>query len=44
MAARIGEYVEAGVRHFVLDFVGPSGDYIEQIQKFVSEVRPLIKG
>ena len=44
VAARIGEYVEAGVRHFVLDFVGPSGDYIEQIQKFSSEVRPLIKG
>jgi probable F420-dependent oxidoreductase len=44
VAARIDEYVEAGVRHFVLDFVGPSGDYTEQIQKFASEVRPLIKG
>ena len=44
VAARLQEYVDAGVRHFVLDFVGPSEDYIEQIERFASDVRPLIRG
>jgi len=44
IAARVQEYVDAGVRHFVLDFVGPSEDYMEQIERFACDVRPLICG
>ena len=44
VAESINEYIQAGVRHFVLDFVGPSEDHIDQIKMFASEVRPLIQG
>ena len=42
IASRMQEYIDAGIRHFVLDFVGPSEDYMEQIERFASDVRPLI--
>jgi probable F420-dependent oxidoreductase len=43
IASRMQEYIDAGSRHFVLDFLGPSEDYMEQIERFASDVRPLIR-
>ncbi len=42
VAAAIGKFVDAGVRHFVLDFVGPVEDRPQQIQRFAEDVRPLL--
>lgn len=42
VAARINEYREAGVRHFVLDCTGPFGDRYAQLERFAQEVRPLL--
>ena len=41
VADRINEFRRAGVRHFVLDMVGPNEDRMEQLQRFVTEVKPL---
>ncbi len=35
-------YYEAGVRHFILDLVGPMADRNSQLERFVSEVKPLL--
>jgi probable F420-dependent oxidoreductase len=42
VAERIAAFEQAGVRHVVLDPVGPAGDRDEQLQRFTEEVRPLL--
>lgn len=42
MAARIREFHAAGVRHVVMDFVGPYEERDRQIERFAQEVRPLL--
>ena len=42
VAARIAEFRDAGVRHFVLDMTGPYQERDEQLQRFAREVRPLL--
>ena len=42
VAARIAEYREAGVRHFILDCTGPFKDRDAQLERFAREVRPLL--
>ncbi len=42
VAERVNEYFEAGCRHFILDLTGPYEDRDEQIERFASEVRPLL--
>lgn len=42
VAARIAEYREAGVRHFILDCTGPFADRDAQLERFAREVRPLL--
>ena len=42
VAERINAFVEVGVRHIVMDFVGPYEEKEEQIQRFADEVRPLL--
>jgi probable F420-dependent oxidoreductase len=42
VAARIAEYREAGVRHFILDCTGPFQDRDAQLERFTREVRPLL--
>ncbi|MGH0032307.1 MAG: LLM class flavin-dependent oxidoreductase [Myxococcota bacterium] len=42
VAARIDAFRRAGVRHVVLDMVGPGDDRDEQLARFAEEVRPLL--
>ena len=42
VAERLVEFYQAGLRHVVLDFVGPYEDRDRQIERFVAEVRPLL--
>ena len=42
IAAKIEAFKAAGVRHFVLDFVGPYEQRDQQITRFAKEVRPLL--
>jgi probable F420-dependent oxidoreductase len=42
VAARIEQYRRAGVRHFVLDPVGPAEDHAAQIEQFAREVLPCV--
>jgi alkanesulfonate monooxygenase SsuD/methylene tetrahydromethanopterin reductase-like flavin-dependent oxidoreductase (luciferase family) len=42
MAARVREYYDAGVRHLVMDFVGPYEQRDQQIERFAAEVMPLL--
>ena len=42
IAAKIDSFKIAGVRHFVLDFVGPYEHRARQIERFAKEVRPLL--
>ena len=42
IAAKIDSFKIAGVRHFVLDFVGPYEQRARQIELFAKEVRPLL--
>ena len=42
VAERINAFIEVGVRHIVMDFVGPYEEKDEQIQRFADEVRPLL--
>ena len=42
MAARVREYYDAGVRHIVMDFVGPYEQREQQIERFAAEVMPLL--
>jgi probable F420-dependent oxidoreductase len=43
IAAQVRSYFEAGVRHLILDFVGPYEDRDRQIERFAMDVMPLIK-
>lgn len=43
IAARMRDFYDAGVRHFVLDMVGPLEDRLPQLQRFSEEVRPLLE-
>lgn len=42
MAAKIREFHAAGVRHIVMDFLGPYEQRDQQIERFAREVRPLL--
>lgn len=42
VAERIDAFREAGVRHLVLDPVGPVAERDEQLARFAAEVRPLL--
>lgn len=42
VAARIAAFRDAGVRHVILDLVGPSQERGAQLERFASEVRPLL--
>jgi len=42
VAERIGAFRAAGVRHVILDCVGPMQDRNDQLQRFAEEVRPLL--
>ncbi len=42
VAARIAEFRDAGVRHFILDMTGPFGERDAQLERFAAEVRPLL--
>jgi len=43
IAAQVRAYHDAGVRHLILDFVGPYEDRDRQIERFSVDVMPLIK-
>lgn len=43
VAEKIKTFVDAGVRHFVLDMVGPHQERLAQLSQFAKEVRPLIR-
>lgn len=42
VAERLREFYDAGLRHVVLDFVGPYEDRDQQIERFAKDVRPLL--
>ena len=42
VAERIHAFREAGLRHVILDLVGPMADRDEQLERFAAEVRPLL--
>jgi probable F420-dependent oxidoreductase len=42
VAERIHAYRAAGVRHVILDHVGPARERDEQLERFAREVRPLL--
>jgi alkanesulfonate monooxygenase SsuD/methylene tetrahydromethanopterin reductase-like flavin-dependent oxidoreductase (luciferase family) len=42
VAAKIAEFREAGIRHFVLDMTGPVEERDAQLERFAAEVRPLL--
>ncbi len=44
VAQRLAEFYDAGVRHMVMDFVGPYEDRDQQFERFASEVKPLLSG
>jgi len=43
VAERIDAFHRAGVRHLILDLTGPMGDRNAQLERFASEVRPLLQ-
>lgn len=43
VAARISAFIDAGVRHFVLDMVGPDEDRALQLEWFAADVMPLLR-
>ena len=43
VAERLQEFHEAGVRHIIMDFVGPYEDRNIQFIRFAEEVLPLMK-
>jgi probable F420-dependent oxidoreductase len=43
VAARIGEFLAAGVRHLVMDLVGPYEERDAQIEWFARDVLPLVR-
>ena len=42
VAEKVKQFIDAGVRHVVLDMVGPHEERLEQLTRFSKEVRPLI--
>ena len=42
VAERIAAFWRAGLRHVVLDLVGPREERDLQLQRFAAEVRPLL--
>ncbi|MBV9747631.1 MAG: LLM class flavin-dependent oxidoreductase [Acetobacteraceae bacterium] len=44
IAERIGEFHAAGVRHIILDLLGPYEQRHEQIERFAAETMPLLRG
>lgn len=44
VAETIQSFVDAGIRHFMLDMVGPNQDRLAQLEWFAKEVKPLIGG
>jgi probable F420-dependent oxidoreductase len=42
VAARIDAFVAAGLRHVVIDVVGPAGSQADQLERVAREVRPLL--
>ena len=44
VAERIFRFHESGVRHVILDFVGPYEERDRQIERFASEAMPLLAG
>jgi probable F420-dependent oxidoreductase len=42
VAERVRSFQQAGVRHVILDLVGPFQDRDEQLERFSKEVRPLL--
>jgi len=42
VAEKLNAFHEAGIRHFVLDMVGPPEDRFGQVERFAKEVRPLL--
>jgi alkanesulfonate monooxygenase SsuD/methylene tetrahydromethanopterin reductase-like flavin-dependent oxidoreductase (luciferase family) len=42
VAEKIAEFASAGIRHFMLDMVGPNEDRMAQLEWFAKEVRPLL--
>lgn len=42
VAAKIKEFHEAGVRHFVLDFLGSQPERIAGLERFAADVKPLL--
>jgi probable F420-dependent oxidoreductase len=44
VAERIDDYRRAGLRHVILDTVGPLEDHVSQLERFAREVRPLLSG
>ncbi len=44
VAQRLDDFQRAGVRHLVVDLVGPTAGRETQIERFATEVRPLVAG
>ena len=42
VAANILEFHEVGVRHIIIDLVGPYENRFQQIERFSAEVMPLL--
>jgi probable F420-dependent oxidoreductase len=42
VAEKISEFHAAGLRHVILDLTGPAEDRDEQLERFATEVRPLL--
>ena len=42
VAAKIAEFRDAGVRHFIVDATGPNNEREDQLVRFGTEVRPLL--
>jgi hypothetical protein len=40
----IFKFQQAGVRHLILDFVGPYEERDQQIERFAAEAMPLLAG
>jgi len=44
VAEKINEFHAAGVRHIIIDLVGPYEKRMEQVDRFASQVMPLLQG
>jgi alkanesulfonate monooxygenase SsuD/methylene tetrahydromethanopterin reductase-like flavin-dependent oxidoreductase (luciferase family) len=43
VAERVHEFLSAGVRHLIIDPVGPAEESEAQLERFATEVRPLLQ-